>query len=52
LQPLAWLGVAVALLSDHAKVNAWVAAVVGLAAGVIVCLGAKVDASPAAAGRR
>jgi hypothetical protein len=28
-----WLAVAVALLSDHAKVTAWVAAVVGLAAG-------------------
>jgi hypothetical protein len=30
-----WLGVAVALLSDHAKVNAGVAAVVGMATEVL-----------------
>jgi hypothetical protein len=39
-----WLGVAVALLSDHAKVNAGVAAVVGMATEVIVCLIQEVDA--------
>jgi hypothetical protein len=39
-----WLGVAVALPSDRAKVNPWVAAVVGMAAAIIVCLVRGVDA--------
>jgi hypothetical protein len=38
-----WLGVAVALPSDRAKVNPWVAAVVGMAAAIIVCLLREVD---------
>jgi hypothetical protein len=41
---MVWLGVAVALPSDRAKVNAWVAAVVGMAAAIIVCLVREVDA--------